>query len=320
MSLIYTSSEAAHILLTGGLVAIPTETVYGLAGNALDEDVVVKIFKAKNRPAFDPLILHIPSIDKVELYALEFSAIARKLAEAFWPGPLTIILPKKSNVPDITTSGSPYAGFRVPAHPLTLELLNLLPFPLAAPSANPFGYISPTQASHVIDQLGNKIDAVLEGGNCNVGIESTVIRVQEGQIEILRAGAVTIDAIEAISGLKCVLIDSESHPTAPGMLKSHYAPAKPFLILSDNELPPLENTVCIRFSTYLKGFPESRQYILSSDANLEEAARNLFACMRTLDSRTDIHSIYAEYVPDTGLGIAINDKLRKAAFVYKSNP
>jgi L-threonylcarbamoyladenylate synthase len=180
--------EAKSFLLDGNIVAIPTETVYGLAGNALDPAAVLQIFTAKERPAFDPLIVHISSIDKVELYAHSIPSQAYDLMHEFWPGPLTIVLPKNSIIPDIVTSGLDTVGLRIPNHPTTIKLLKQLDFPLAAPSANPFGYISPTSAQHVFDQLGGKIPYILDGGICDVGVESTIVGFENDKCLIYRLG------------------------------------------------------------------------------------------------------------------------------------
>nr|WP_310590383.1 L-threonylcarbamoyladenylate synthase [Dyadobacter sp. NIV53] len=219
---------AKQFLLKGQLVAIPTETVYGLAGNALDEKSVLSIFEVKNRPSFDPLIIHTDSLDKLKNYVTDLPASARNLAIAFWPGPLTLLLPKKSIIPDLVTSGLDHVAVRIPNHPLTLELLRQLEFPLAAPSANPFGYISPTKSEHVNAQLGEKIPYILDGGECGVGIESTIVGFVNDIPTVYRLGGLAIDEIENIVGKVNVLPHSSSNPQAPGMLKSHYAPRKPF--------------------------------------------------------------------------------------------
>lgn len=314
-----TIQEAKQILIRGGLVAIPTETVYGLGGNGLDENVVLKIFKAKNRPAFDPLILHIPDVSHLHWYAKDIPDVVFALAKAFWPGPLTILLPKQGMIPDLVTSGSPMAGFRVPNHPITLQLLSLLPFPLAAPSANPFGYISPTQAEHVELQLGDKIDGILDGGPCFVGIESTVIQVTDTEIRILRKGAVSETQLTEISGLPVHFMSDDSHPTAPGMLKSHYAPTKPFYLCAPESGKQNNRFALLRYADLHPDYPESCQYILSPEQDLNLAARRLFSMMRQLDANPELQEIYAELVPETGIGRAINDKLRKAASGHLPN-
>jgi L-threonylcarbamoyladenylate synthase len=218
---------AKEFLIKGELVAIPTETVYGLAGNALNEKAVLSIFEVKNRPAFDPLIIHTDSIDKVKEYVSVFPEKAQRLAEQFWPGPLTLLLPKKQIIPDLVTSGLDTVAVRIPKHPQLLELLAELSFPLAAPSANPFGYISPTNAEHVNQQLGDKIPYILDGGECEVGIESTIIGFEADDTVVYRLGGLAVEDIEKLVGPVMLMPHSTSDPKAPGMLKSHYAPRKP---------------------------------------------------------------------------------------------
>lgn len=296
-------------------MAIPTETVYGLAANALNPDAVLSIFEVKNRPTFDPLILHLGSPASVTEYVLDFPPQARQLAEAFWPGPLTLLLAKKPIIPDLVTSGLPTVAVRVPDHPLTLDLLKGLEFPLAAPSANPFGYISPTTADHVNAQLGQKIPYILDGGECQVGIESTIIGFPEGKPTIVRLGGLRLEDIENIIGEVEAVLDSSSNPVAPGMLKSHYAPRKPLLLLSREEL-------CQKRSTHGVGrlffqYPGEGNYgphdlILSPNGDFREAAHHLFAYLRKLDA-SPVDEIWAEQLPDQDLGRAINDRLRRAS-------
>lgn len=315
MKIILDIHAAIRALKAGKIVAIPTETVYGLAGNGFQAQSILDIFKIKNRPHFDPLILHTSEYQRIFPWVKEFPEPALRLAQKFWPGPLTLLLRKEDMVPDLISSGSDWAGFRVPAHPLSLELLKALDFPLAAPSANPFGYISPTTAQHVADQLGDKIEGILDGGPCTIGIESTVVRVLKDQVEILRAGAISAEAIEACTGLPSIRVSEANHPTAPGMLKSHYAPEKEFRLLRDSDLISERKDIAfLLFQEYRKSVPLEQQFVLSPDGSLETAARNLFALMRELDQKEGISLICAEEVPDTGLGIAINDKLKKAAY------
>lgn len=305
-------NKAKQLLQEGRLVAIPTETVYGLAANALEPGAVTKIFKAKNRPAFDPLIIHVPSIDRVSHYAKNFPAIAQKLAEAFWPGPLTLVLEKKDSIPDLVTSGLPTVGIRCPNHALTRQLLHELEFPLAAPSANPFGYISPTTPQHVQDQLGSHISYILDGGACEVGIESTIVGFDNGRGVVLRRGGLKIEDIERVIGKISLAINASSNPRAPGQLHSHYAPRKKLLVgdlaILINEYAPHNPGVLAFQQDYKLPFQE----ILSRSGDLEEAARNLFSALRKLDESPG-EFILSEYVPDTGLGKAINDRLRRAA-------
>jgi L-threonylcarbamoyladenylate synthase len=212
------------------LVAIPTETVYGLAANALNPIAVAKIFEAKERPTFDPLIVHTHALNEVENFVSDIHPALLKLAQVFWPGPLTLLLPKKDIIPNLVTSGLDRVGVRIPNHSLTLELLSKLSFPLAAPSANPFGYISPTKAEHVDKQLGTKIPYILDGGACEVGLESTIVGEENGEIIVYRLGGLSIDDIEAVVGKVFVQLNQSSNPKAPGQLKSHYAPKKPVYI------------------------------------------------------------------------------------------
>lgn len=302
--------EAAEYLRSGSCVAIPTETVYGLAANGLNEEAVAKIFAAKARPAYDPLILHISKIQDISSLVLQFPEKAKQLAECFWPGPLTLILPKSDKVPDLVSAGLPTVGIRMPRHEMTLELLGLLDFPLAAPSANPFGYISPTSAQHVKNQLGGKIPYILDGGPCTVGLESTIVLVKDSTVRILRKGGTSIEAIEAVVGTVEVQTQSTSNPTAPGMLISHYAPRKKLILGSIPDLLSSytnEKIGVIGFkSTY-----GADGVILSVRGDLAEAARNLYAALRLMDE-SDCTVIIAEKVPDTGIGKALNDRLRRA--------
>jgi L-threonylcarbamoyladenylate synthase len=306
---------AAHHLEAGELVAIPTETVYGLAGNALLPAVVARIFAVKNRPAFDPLIVHIAGTDAVERYATEFPAAARALAGHFWPGPLTLLLPKHPDIPNLVTAGLPRVALRMPAHPLTAALLRSLPFPLAAPSANPFGYISPTTARHVADQLQGQIPFILDGGPCQVGVESTIIGFEDDRPVVYRLGGLALEEIEAVAGPVAEHLNLSGNPAAPGLLKSHYAPRKP-LLLNDLEKNIGRNAgKKIGVLTYRRrsGLPEDvLQLTLSEDGDPAEAAQHLFDFLRILDA-SDVDLILAETGPESGLGRAINDRLRRAA-------
>jgi L-threonylcarbamoyladenylate synthase len=303
--------EALALLNAGKLVAIPTETVYGLAANALNADAVIHIFETKNRPHFDPLIVHVADIEQVNEVASHIPAHARTLMEALWPGPLTIVLRKHERVPHIVTSGLDTVGVRMPNHPLTLELLRSLDFPLAAPSANPFGYISPTSALHVAEQLGDRIPYILDGGECIVGVESTIIDCSGDTPTILRLGGTSVETIEEIIGPVHVNAISTSSPQAPGMLHSHYAPRKPMLVGNIHELLHDQGSN-VSILSFKDSFHNYRNIRLSETGDLHEAARNLFAAMRKLDA--DHHEIIiAEFVPDYGLGRAINDRLKRAA-------
>ncbi|OOG75257.1 L-threonylcarbamoyladenylate synthase [Algoriphagus sp. A40] len=308
---------AKAFLEKGELVGIPTETVYGLAGNALDPESVALIFETKNRPGFDPLILHTSSMERVGDFVTTFPEKLKVLAEAFWPGPLTLLLPRKQIVPDLVTSGLNRVAVRVPKHPLTLALLDILDFPLAAPSANPFGYISPTTPSHVEAQLGQKIPYILDGGSCDVGLESTIVGMEEKEIVVYRLGGLEISEIEKLVGPIKIKDHSSSNPQAPGLLESHYAPRKPFILGNLKELivKNREEKVDFAVLSFSDFFPEIQpesQIALSADKNLHEAAKNLFAAMRTLDEG-NAAVILAELMPETGLGRAINDRLKRAA-------
>jgi len=304
--------KARDLLLQNEVVAIPTETVYGLAGNALSEIAVSKIFEAKNRPHFDPLIVHVSAVSEVSNYVEEIPELAFNLMEHFWPGALTVLLPKKSCIPDLTTSGLQEVGIRIPNHPVTLELLRSLPFPLAAPSANPFGYISPTNAQHVEDQLGQKIPYILNGGNCSVGIESTVLRVQQNAIEILRLGGVSVEDLHPFTSNIHIQQHSSSSPASPGMLTSHYAPRKPVYVGNIRELMHAFASQKIGVLSFKNDYQIESQRILSRTGNFTEAAANLFAFLRELD-QLDIDVILAEFLPNENLGRAINDKLKRAS-------
>jgi L-threonylcarbamoyladenylate synthase len=307
---------AAEILNRRELVAIPTETVYGLAGNALEADTVLKIFEVKRRPAFDPLIVHIGYREGLHRFVPDIPRKAEKLADHFWPGPLTLILPKTALIPDIVTSGLPNVAVRMPDHPVTLNLLNLIDYPLAAPSANPFGYVSPTTAVHVADQLGDKIPYILDGGECHIGIESTIIGFEEERPVIHRLGGKSVEEIEDLVGPVRILRISSSRPSAPGMLESHYAPGDKKVFLGEwkqyEKMIDPEHTVLIRFRKPDPDFPDKRQAVLSDRGDLREAARNLFTTLRRFDI-AGISYIIAELMPEEGFGRAINDRLRRAA-------
>jgi L-threonylcarbamoyladenylate synthase len=304
--------RVAGILRQGGIAAIPTETVYGLAGNALNEDAVVKIFKAKNRPFFDPLIVHTYAISEMGKYVPGIPERLLPLMERFMPGPLTVLLPRRPCIPDLVTSGMERVALRIPAHPAALELLRSLDFPLAAPSANPFGYISPTSAQHVMAQLGGIIPYILDGGECSVGIESTIVGVENGEIAVYRVGGLAIEQIEAIAGPVRVVGHSSSDPAAPGMLESHYAPRKPLVVGDIEKLLIQHEGEKIAILSFDKEYADGPCYVLSPGKDIEVAAKRLFAGMRELDS-SDAAIIIAEWMPDRGLGRAINDRLMRAS-------
>ena len=309
------TNKAAALLKAGELVAIPTETVYGLAANALDTAAVVKIFEAKNRPAFDPLIVHVKAVSEFFAYAEEIPEPALQLAESVCPGPVTFIFKKKNKIPDLVTSGHPTVGLRVPNHLLTLELLNQLDFPLAAPSANPFGFTSPTSAQHVQEQLGKKVPYILDGGECQVGLESTIIDFSSTKPRILRLGGLSLEFIEEALGEKVAIQTSSSNPQAPGMLISHYNPGKPVLVGEvDKRIGELANERIgvLAFNHFVPGIPRENQRILSPSGDLAEAARNFFGMLRSFNAMP-VDVVLAEWLPDEGLGRAINDRLKRAA-------
>lgn len=309
-------NKAAEVLKQGKLIGLPTETVYGLAGNALNEITVASIFSTKNRPSFDPLILHTHSLETLDEYVSNIPEAAKILAERLWPGPLTLLLRKKEIIPDLVTSGLDTVAVRIPGKKITLDLLKALDFPLVAPSANPFGYVSPTSAQHVDDQLGSKIDYILDGGVCEVGIESTIVGFDEERPVIHRLGGISKEKIESLIGKVDLKPHSTSNPKAPGMLASHYSPGKPVVIgdiaALQKELGETTHVGAISFQQKTINIAEEKQVVLSAEGNLSEAAKNLFAALRHLDKQ-EIDLIIAELVPDHGLGRAINDRLKRAA-------
>jgi L-threonylcarbamoyladenylate synthase len=307
---------ASSLLKNSALVAMPTETVYGLAGNAFDQEAILAIFKAKNRPFFDPLILHVDHVDKMSHFVEKVPSPLQKLAEAFWPGPLTLLLNRKPIVPDLITAGLPTVAVRIPAHPMALSLLATLPFPLAAPSANPFGYISPTTAAHVEAQLGDKIAYILDGGACEVGLESTIVGMENDVPVVYRLGGLSVDAIEAVIGKVKINAHSSSNPQAPGMLKSHYSPRKKFVIApTEAFLASYSKTQIgvLTFGAFHQQYPLENQLSLSLSEHVEEAAKNLFDYLRKLDEMAVEVIIMTALLPAQGLGLAINDRLKRAA-------
>lgn len=307
-------THAAQLLRRGELVAIPTETVYGLAANAYASGAVIKIFEAKNRPQFNPLIVHTDALSQVAPALGELPPLAHRLAEAFWPGPLTLLLPRTAQIPDLVTANHPRVALRIPDHPLTLALLRELAFPLAAPSANPFGYISPTTAQHVADQLGDRVGYILDGGPTKVGIESTILGVEtDGSLRLYRQGGLALEDIEAVVG-PVAPIDPGNTPQASGMLKSHYAPDRPLILGSVEVLAQRFAGARLGVLAFQQNpLPETPAHleVLSPSGDLSEAARQLFAALRRLD-QAPVDYILAESVPDHGLGRAINDRLRRA--------
>jgi len=313
--------QAVALLEAEEVVAIPTETVYGLAGNAFSVKAVSGIFEAKNRPSFDPLIVHVADKNSIKEVVQNIPKELNTLSRHFMPGPLTLLLPKNEKISDLVTAGSPLVAIRIPQHPLAKALLQRLSFPLCAPSANPFGYISPTHAEHVEAQLGEKIPYILDGGACEVGVESTIVGMEEGKVTIFRKGGIPVEALEALVGPVQVKTHSSSNPKAPGMLKSHYAPQKPFVI---GDIPLLlqkynqttsekeKKVGVLSFKQTYSNISAAYQRTLSPMGDLREAAQNLFAAMRYLDE-IDVDVIIAELLPEEGLGRAMNDRLKRAA-------
>jgi len=303
---------AAKLLREGSLVAIPTETVYGLAGNALDTEAVVRIYEAKQRPRFNPLILHLPSLEAAAPYVEDIPDTLMNLAHRFSPGPISYLLPRSSRVPDIITAGSDKVVIRIPAHPLTLQLLHLLDFPLAAPSANPSGYVSPVTAQHVYEGLQGRIPYILDGGTCTVGVESTIVGMERGELVVYRLGGVSVEDIGKCTGMRPRYSLLHERPDTPGQMKSHYATAKTLRVGHPDSFisgHPESRVGVISFRTH---YPRAyRCLMLSPSGDLHEAAANLFRAMRELDS-SEADLIVAERFPDEGIGMAINDRLGRA--------
>lgn len=300
-------ARAAAILQAGGLVALPTETVYGLAGDARSDAAVAAIFAAKGRPRFNPLIVHLPSLEAAEHLAV-VDGRARRLAEAFWPGPLTMVLPLRpgSGLSPLVTSGLSSVAIRVPAHPLARALLAEFGGPLAAPSANPSGRVSPTRAAHVLEGLAGRIDAVLDGGDCAVGVESSIVGL-DGPAMLLRPGGVPAEALEEVLGVALPIGGSAEKPNAPGQLASHYAPVAGVRLDAG---APRPGEVWIGFGPDCAG----ATLTLSAKGDLAEAAARLFATLREADRLAGPGgAIAVAPVPETGLGRAVNDRLRRAA-------
>ena len=331
-----TVESAAAVLRQGGLVALPTETVYGLGGNAYDPGAVAKIFAAKDRPYFDPLIVHVPDIDWLPRVVQQFPPVATRLAERFWPGPLTLVLPKVDQIPDLVTSGLGTVGVRIPDHDLMRQVLRAAEIPVAAPSANLFGRLSPTTAEHVRMQLGHRIDGVLDGGPCRIGIESTILHIESDRVTLLRPGGISREEIEALIGPvhRPPLTAAES-PAAPGMLDSHYAPRTPLfmvnqvpliapwartglMVLRDSELPHMRmaaaDTPLIASSVPHQSPTVSyvSMEVLSPTGDLIAAAAHFFQALHRLDG-AKLDGIVALRFPDEGLGIALNDRLQRAS-------
>lgn len=297
-------SRAAALLRAGGLVAFPTETVYGLGGDARSDAAVAAIFAAKDRPRFNPLIAHLPDMEAVERYA-HLQGDARRLAEIFWPGPLTLVLPIRdgAELSPLATAGLPTVGLRVPAPPLALALLREAGCPVAAPSANPSGRVSPTSAAHVAEHLSGRIDAILDGGPCDVGVESTIVAPSPEGPRLLRPGGLSAERIEEALSRPLLPPYPEDRTTAPGQLASHYAPRGQVRLNAETR----------KAGETLLGFgPVMADLNLSPGGDLTEAAANLFRHLQALDA-AQVTRIAVSPIPETGLGRAINDRLRRAA-------
>ena len=259
--------------------------------------------------------MHVPNIEALSPLITDFPEPLRKIADAFWPGPLTLLLPRSKSIPDLTCAGLPRAAFRIPEHPIALALLKECSLPLAAPSANPFGYISPTTAMHVAAQLGDAIPYILDGGPCRIGLESTIVGMEKNNIVVYRLGGIALSEIESVAGECKLLANESSNPRAPGMLKSHYAPHKKLLLGNLDELliANLERQpILIVFGPFRNDYPEAMQLNLSAAGDVNEAAANLFSQLRKADEAAQT-LILAELIPSGGLGSAINDRLRRAA-------
>jgi len=307
--------KAIGFLKEGNVVALPTETVYGLAANALNAEAIAKVYSVKNRPSLNPLIVHVSNFEEAKKYVTNFPDDAEKLAEAFWPGPLTLLLPKNELIQDIVTAGSNLVALRVPNHPKTLEVLNQLDFPLVAPSANPYQFISPTEAAHVEDQLGDKIPYILDGGPCKFGIESSIVGFKDGEPLIFRLGSLSVEKISKAINKTVRLNTSDGNAVAPGMQKLHYAPSKKFFLGNLIQLTTIfksKKLGVLSFSKPIKGNNIVLNKVLSPKENIAEAGSNLFAYLRELE-KADVDAIVSERVPSNGIGNAINDRLERAA-------
>jgi L-threonylcarbamoyladenylate synthase len=307
--------KAAEILSRDELVAIPTETVYGLAANIYSDSAIKKIFELKKRPFFNPLIVHIHSMEQVMELAVDFPEKAQQLAKAFWPGSLTLILKKQAAVPDLITAGSNTVGIRMPHHDLTLKLLKSLPFPVAAPSANPFTHISPTTAQHVKNYFDGALEMVLDGGDCKNGIESTIVGFENKEVVVYRLGSISIEDIRAVVGNVTLKNNKDKAPNAPGMLEKHYAPrTKTYLVENIANFIAQHPDQKIGLLLHIKESKElevAKTIYLTETGDLKEAASKLYSAMHELD-KLDLDLIVAQRLPDTGLGKSINDRLERA--------
>lgn len=307
---------AAAIIRAGGLVAFPTETVYGLGADALNPKAVASIFETKRRPTVNPLIVHIAEPGMLEALVMNVNSRAQWLIERFWPGPLTLVLRRRSIVPDLVTAGLPTVAIRLPAHPVAQTLIREAGTPIAAPSANLFGCVSPTTAQHVLDGLGDKVDLILDGGPCPIGVESTIVSLEGVWPQLIRPGGISYEEIKAVIGPIERLRNREGPPVAPGLLARHYATRTPLSILpTRGAQPPLfdgERAGLLAFSApvLLDGYCAVE--VLSTSGDLQEAARNLFGALRRLDALA-LDRLYAEPCEERGLGAAIMDRLQRCA-------
>lgn len=309
---------AADKIKNGEIIAFPTETVYGLGADGLNPTAVAKIFEAKNRPSFNPLILHISSFEQLNNLVEITNERIKRLADNFWPGPLTIVLPKKEIVPDLVTAGNPTVAVRMPSHPVALELIKESGRPIAAPSANRFGFLSPTTAEHVEKQLGKNVGLILNGGKSNVGLESTIIEIADKKMFLLRPGGIAKEQIEKVCGMLDVKEIDSSSPNAPGQLLHHYAPAVPIKFLNEVSEVDVQNKKLagLFFMENKTYFNFEKVEILSSSGDLHEAAANLFHHLHTLENLV-VDLIVVEPIEEIGLGLAIMDRLRKATNRYR---
>ncbi len=310
-------AEAAAALRAGGLVAFPTETVYGLGGNALDARAVARVFAAKARPRFDPLITHLADVAALHDLVGPLSTTARALAGRFWPGPLTLIVARPEQVPPIVTSGLDTMAVRVPDHPVARALIAAAGVPVAAPSANRFGQLSPTRAEHVVAGLGDAVDIVLDGGPARCGIESTIVDARGDRPVVRRLGALPVEAVVDLVGPVDVALGNSGRPTAPGMLVAHYAPGTPLRVVDASTPAPRDG---VRRGYLALCEPPGDGYaaveVLARDGDLTGAAARLFDALHVLDA-AGVDEILAERVPDRGVGRAINDRLRRAAATWQ---
>jgi L-threonylcarbamoyladenylate synthase len=303
-----TIEEAARIIRDGGLVAFPTETVYGLGADATNGEAVARIFEAKGRPRFNPLIVHVASLEDAERLA-RLDSDARRLADAFWPGPLTLVLPRREGGPlsDLVSAGLPSVALRIPAHETAIALIRAAGVPIAAPSANLSGRVSPTEATHVAADLGDRVDMILDGGPCAAGLESTIVGLMSGEPVLLRTGAVTRRDIEEVLGRTLCEPGAAAAPQSPGMLASHYAPRADLRLDAQSPEP---GEAYLGFGVHAGGGRAALN--LSESGDLREAAARLFAYLRSLDA-SGVETIAVAPIPEEGLGEAINDRLRRAA-------